>query len=178
MDRKAYNSCMKPYLTGQKTKDQRKLDFCIGAKVCSGKADNQTEAKGMCADSIKEKAQAATSQENAVPVDAVPAEAVSTPAGSSCPGKTMADWIQEEDPKNCRPCLLGPIAQWYRDELLEQKHEALAQSLIEKAANEDPLTLCQELDRIKAVVGESTRERLKDFDCAAQTFNPDDAPAN
>ena len=37
-----------------------------------------------------------------------------------------------------------------------------------------PLTLCKEFDRIKDAVEEPLRERLKDFDCATQSFNPDD----
>jgi len=37
-----------------------------------------------------------------------------------------------------------------------------------------PLTLCKQFDIIKDVVEEPLRERLKDFDCATQSFNPDD----
>ena len=48
-NREEYNTCMKPYITGKgKTKEQRKLDFCIGAKMCSGKAKTDEEAKGIC----------------------------------------------------------------------------------------------------------------------------------
>lgn len=48
MKREDYNQCMRPYITGSKPKEQRKLDFCIGAKVCSSKAKNKEEAKQMC----------------------------------------------------------------------------------------------------------------------------------
>ncbi|GAJ13822.1 unnamed protein product, partial [marine sediment metagenome] len=37
-----------------------------------------------------------------------------------------------------------------------------------------PLTLCEKLDNIKDAVEESLRERLKDFDCAAQAYEPED----
>lgn len=48
MDRAQYNTCMIPYITGTKEPEQRKLDFCIGAKVCSGKASNDEEARKIC----------------------------------------------------------------------------------------------------------------------------------
>jgi len=39
---------MKPFITGQKTKEQRGRDFCVGAKICSGKASNKEEAIRLC----------------------------------------------------------------------------------------------------------------------------------
>ena len=48
MDREQYNECMKPYISGKKAKEERKLDFCIGAKVCSGKAKSEEEARHIC----------------------------------------------------------------------------------------------------------------------------------
>ena len=46
--REEYNACMRPYLTGSKPKEQRKLDFCVGAKVCSGHAATEEEAIQVC----------------------------------------------------------------------------------------------------------------------------------
>lgn len=46
--REEYNACMRPYITGSKPKEQRKLDFCIGAKLCSGKAADREEAERVC----------------------------------------------------------------------------------------------------------------------------------
>jgi len=40
---------MRPYITGSKPKEQRKLDFCVGAKICSGKAKDREEAERICA---------------------------------------------------------------------------------------------------------------------------------
>ena len=48
MDREEYNTCMKPYMQGQKTKQQRQFDMCIGAKICTGKAPNKEEAEKIC----------------------------------------------------------------------------------------------------------------------------------
>ena len=100
-----------------------------------------------------------------------------------CPEFSMEEWIGQEDPYKddpelCRPCRLGVIANWYFNELEDQGHKELAVSL-EKIANKEddpelPLTLCKEFDRIKDTVEEPLRERLKDFDCATQSFNPDD----
>jgi hypothetical protein len=48
MDREAYNACLRPYISGSMPQDQRKLQFCIGAKVCSGKAKTEEEARQIC----------------------------------------------------------------------------------------------------------------------------------
>jgi len=100
-----------------------------------------------------------------------------------CPLFTMEEWIQQDDPhaddpRYCRPCQLGLTANWYFNELKERGHKDLAESLHTIVTNEEesamPLTVCKEFDRIKNVVEEPLRERLKDFDCATQSFNPDD----
>ena len=100
-----------------------------------------------------------------------------------CPMYTMEEWISQEDPYKddlvkCRPCRLSVIGNWYFTELQEQGHQDLAENIEKIATNEEdpemPLTLCKEFDRIKSVVEEPLRERLKDFDCATQSFNPDD----
>jgi len=49
MDRAQYNSCMVPYMRGAgKTKEQRQMGMCIGAKLCTGKAKTEAEAKEIC----------------------------------------------------------------------------------------------------------------------------------
>lgn len=49
MDRAKYNECMRPYITGTgRSKEERTLAFCIGAKVCSGKASSEEEAAQIC----------------------------------------------------------------------------------------------------------------------------------
>ena len=41
-----YTDCMKPYMAGGGP--DRKTRFCVGAKLCSGKADNEEAAKELC----------------------------------------------------------------------------------------------------------------------------------
>lgn len=48
MDREAYNNCLKPYISGKQSKSERSLNFCIGAKVCSGKVEIEAEARQLC----------------------------------------------------------------------------------------------------------------------------------
>jgi hypothetical protein len=48
MDREAYNQCMAPYMQGQKSKEQRQFDMCVGAKLCTGKASTREEAEQIC----------------------------------------------------------------------------------------------------------------------------------
>ncbi|MBA7465033.1 hypothetical protein ES707_00194 [subsurface metagenome] len=46
MDRSAYNTCMIPFMKGGGP--DRKLRFCAGAKLCSGRAKTEEEAKQIC----------------------------------------------------------------------------------------------------------------------------------
>lgn len=49
MERQIYNDCMRKFITGAgKTPEERKLSFCAGAKVCSGKAKDIKEAVHIC----------------------------------------------------------------------------------------------------------------------------------
>jgi len=48
MSREEYNKCLVPYLRGSKPKEQRQFDMCIGAKICSGKAKSEDEARQIC----------------------------------------------------------------------------------------------------------------------------------
>ncbi len=95
--------------------------------------------------------------------------------------KPMKEWVAEEDPKKCRPCMLGPVAQWYSEELKDKGRKDLAtplEQLAEKTdvdVQEQVLTLCEEFDKIKTKVEGPLRERLEDFDCAAQVYDPDAA---
>jgi bacterioferritin (cytochrome b1) len=100
--------------------------------------------------------------------------------------KPMKEWMEgqeeeKEGKKVCKPCMLAPVGQWYYNELKEQGHQDIADALektiteVEGTPEEQALTICQELDTIKESVEEPLRERLKDFDCAIQAFNPDDA---
>ena len=44
--REDYTTCMKPWMTGGGP--ERKERFCVGAKICSGKAGNEQEATKLC----------------------------------------------------------------------------------------------------------------------------------
>lgn len=47
--RAEYTECMRPFITGTgKTKEERQLGFCTGAKICSGKAASVEEAEKIC----------------------------------------------------------------------------------------------------------------------------------
>jgi len=56
---------MRPFITGSgKTKEERKQGFCIGAKVCSGKAKTEEEAAQLCAATLPKWARQALPQED------------------------------------------------------------------------------------------------------------------
>ena len=47
--REEYNACIASGLKGKQfNKEQRKLEFCIVSKTCSGKATNREEAQYLC----------------------------------------------------------------------------------------------------------------------------------
>jgi len=97
---------------------------------------------------------------------------------SECPVeiKPMAEWVSEEDPRGiCRECLLAPVIQWYHEELEARGYSEQAQKLekLSRQAEELPLQLCEEFDKIKSEVEGSLRERLLDFDCAVQSYEPE-----
>ena len=49
MDRQQYNKCMSPWIKGTGiAKEERKMRFCTGAKICSGKAKTEEEAIALC----------------------------------------------------------------------------------------------------------------------------------
>ncbi len=49
MDRVKYNSCISSHLKGKKfSREERKLEFCISSKLCSGKSSNRDEAIRIC----------------------------------------------------------------------------------------------------------------------------------
>ena len=48
MKREEYNACMSPYMKGGG--EDRKERFCIGAKLCSSRAQTEDEAKRLCAE--------------------------------------------------------------------------------------------------------------------------------
>ena len=42
MNRSEYTACMTPHMQGKgKTKEQRRMDMCVGAKLCTGKATSR-----------------------------------------------------------------------------------------------------------------------------------------
>jgi len=51
--REEYNACMRPFITGSgKPKEERQRAFCVGAKICSGKAKTEEEAAQLCSNTI------------------------------------------------------------------------------------------------------------------------------
>jgi hypothetical protein len=54
MAREEYNTCMTPWIRG-KEGYARRLSFCIGAKLCSGKAKTEVEAKQICSERFAKK---------------------------------------------------------------------------------------------------------------------------
>jgi hypothetical protein len=64
MDREDYNNCMRPYISGSgKSKEKRKQDFCVGAKICSQKASSREEAVQLCSKSVPKWAKQAMPKE-------------------------------------------------------------------------------------------------------------------
>lgn len=46
MEQEQYRACMKPYMAG--AGPDKRMRFCVGAKICSGKAKSEAEAQQIC----------------------------------------------------------------------------------------------------------------------------------
>lgn len=50
--REEYNACMRPFISGKGIpKEERRSRFCVGAKLCAGKATSEAQAAEMCRNS-------------------------------------------------------------------------------------------------------------------------------
>jgi len=89
--------------------------------------------------------------------------------------KPIADWVEDEKAEGCPPCLISPLSSLYLGTLEEEGEEQLASELKKVFKEGDVLTISKKLDSIKTDVGESLRNQLRNLDCFAQTFKPDDS---
>lgn len=96
---------------------------------------------------------------------------------ATCNPLLMVDWGKKES-EACKPCIMGPVANWYYTELEERGRQDLAgeledvvQGLGDGDTAEAIAPLLEILDSIKGRVDAPTLERLKDFDCAVQVFD-------
>jgi len=147
MDREAYNACMRPYITGKgKSKEDRKADFCVGAKICSGKASSEDEARQLC--------------------DVAKAEKTEQTRADACANVIpVSQWLEEEQPGECRFCKLPPVIQWYRNVLEESGQTELVQNIDQAVEAGDPALVGWTLDDIKGRASPDLLPRLKEFDC-------------
>lgn len=87
--------------------------------------------------------------------------------------KPLAEWIESKE--GCPPCLVAPLAAYYLGVLEADGENELAEDLKKTYGEGDTLTICHKLDNIKNNVGEATLKQLRNLDCYAQTFKPEDA---
>lgn len=91
--------------------------------------------------------------------------------------KPVAEWVNDDkaNQEGCPPCLVAPLSSYYigaLEEAGETKHIEELKKLFETG---DVLTICKKLDSIKTDVGEALSKQLRNLDCFAQSFKPDDA---
>ena len=153
--REEYNACMRPYITGRgKPKEERQRNFCEGAKICSGRAQTKDEAAQLCSNTAPKPVEQALPKKD-------------DPCASTI---SMRDWIQQPgDGKVCRPCLLGPVIQWYNDVLKEKGLDDLATEVV-SAVEEGEIVAATKLDEVKDKVSPELKARLREFDCHVQTY--------
>lgn len=70
----------------------------------------------------------------------------------------------------CRPCLLPPLIQWYMEELREKGFDNFADEIKTVVEGGDPLLMAEKFDEVKEKVPDNVKQRLREFDCYAQTY--------
>ena len=86
--------------------------------------------------------------------------------------KPISEWIKSKE--GCPPCLVAPLASYYLGALNEAGETQLAEELVKAYESADILTITAKLDSIKGNVGEALQKQLRNLDCYAQTFKPDE----
>lgn len=148
MSKEAYTSCVAARMKGKKfTKEERRQAFCRSAKVCSGKAETEEEAMRLCS---LPKTEA---------------------TGSTCPIpiQPMAEWVKGNT-KQCISCVITPVAEHYLGALEDAGETEHAFRLTKAYEGGNLLTIAEIMDRIKAAVGDTLKDKLEGFDCMGQTF--------
>jgi len=151
-----YRACMSKGLKGKTglSKEERQSLFCIQSRLCSGKAQTEEEATGLCSNTASKPKQQASAPQN-------------NPCASVI---NMATWVQQPSGDGlCRPCLLAPLTQWYMDVLNTTELCHLAAEL-EGAVEGGEVALATKLDEVKGKVPPDVQARLKEFDCHAQLY--------
>ena len=91
--------------------------------------------------------------------------------------KPIADWVDDKvaNEEGCPPCLIAPLSSYYLAALEDAGETKLATELKELFEKGEVLTIAEKLDSIKTNVGDALSKQLRNLDCFAQTFKPDDA---
>jgi hypothetical protein len=85
--------------------------------------------------------------------------------------ESIEDWINRGDKDgNCPPCLIKPLASYYVGVLEEARLQDKAENLKSVFEGGDILTIAQTMDKIRSEVESELKEKLRDFDCMAQSF--------
>ena len=89
--------------------------------------------------------------------------------------RPVTEWFEDENTPGCPACLIAPLSSYYLGALEQEGQSKLAGELKALFETGDVLTICKKLDTIKSDVGEALSKQLRNLDCFAQTFKPDQA---
>uniref|UniRef100_A0A6M3MBK1 Uncharacterized protein n=1 Tax=viral metagenome TaxID=1070528 RepID=A0A6M3MBK1_9ZZZZ len=89
----------------------------------------------------------------------------------------VAKWLDDKvaNEEGCPPCLIAPLSSYYLAALEDAGETKLAGELKDLFEKGEVLTIAEKLDSIKTDVGDALSKQLRNLDCFAQTFKPDDA---
>ena len=89
----------------------------------------------------------------------------------------VAKWLDDKvaNEEGCTPCLIAPLSSYYLAALEDAGETKLAGELKDLFEKGEVLTIAEKLDSIKTDVGDALSKQLRNLDCFAQTFKPDDA---
>ena len=87
----------------------------------------------------------------------------------------VVDWLKRGDEgKNCPPCLLHPLAEYYISTLEESGAKEQVVTLRKAWDSKDELTIAAAMDKIETEVGDDIRRNLIKLDCFGQSFEIED----
>jgi hypothetical protein len=86
--------------------------------------------------------------------------------------KSVTDWVQDKEARQCPVCVLRPTAEYYIGILQTHGLDEPIKKLEAAWETQNVLTIAETMDKIKSEVGDNLKKDLVIVDCFAQSYEP------